>query len=422
VPIDLKTGALRALAAAILVLAARPAGAQEGWVRDGVGLVNKGADAELRLAGYVQGDLRSLRNFTEGDDEEEGLNGTEAELRRLRIGLEGRWKRVSFEATVDPADPMDESEYLKDLYAGVRIAKELRIRGGHMKVPFSPEWLTSASRTDFVERSLIAFNLAPSRDWGVMLHGELFDRLEYLAGVFEGDGRTARFRADTTFAARAELKVLKSLDVGGSFTDGEVTANPEGEDLDPVPRGLEGEGASLYRFSETRFVQGKRRRWGADARWAMGPVAVRGEWMQVREERLGQGATFDDLPAEIAEGWVASATWLVTGEKKDNSIKPKRPISKGGLGAIELGVRYEDLGFDDEGDGTGFAGAGNRARNIRPTADRAFTGGLSWWPERWMRLMGNVLLEEFSDPLLAPEPGRQGQYTTILARLQFMLP
>ena len=401
------------------MLGVRPAAAQEGWLRDGVSLVNKGADAELRLAGYVQGDLRSLRNFTEGDDEEEGLNGTDAELRRLRIGLEGRWKRLSFEATVDPAD---EGEHLKDLFGDIRIAKELRLRGGHMKVPFSPEFLTSASRIDFVERSLIAFNLAPSRDWGVMLHGELFDRLEYRAGVFEGDGRTARFRGDTTFAARAELKVLKSLDIGGSFTDGEVTANPEGEGLDPVPRGLEGEGASRFRFSETRFVQGKRRRWGADARWAMGPVSLRGEWMQVREERLGQGATFDDLPAEIADGWIASATWLVTGEEKDRSINPKRPISKGGIGAVELAARYEDLGFDDEGEDTGFAGAGNRARNIRPTADRAFTGGLSWWPERWMRLMGNVLLEEFSDPLLAPEPGRQGQYVTILGRLQLMLP
>ena len=397
------------------------ASAQEGWQRDGFTLVNKGADAELRLAGYVQGDLRSLQNFTDGDDEEEGLNGTTTELRRLRIGLEGKWKWFAFESTFDPAD---EGEQLKDLFGEIRIAKGLRLRGGHMKVPFSPEFLTSASRTDFIERSLVVFNLAPSRDWGGMAFGELFDRVEYRAGVFAGDGRTSRFRSGTTAAARVEVKVTKWLDVGGSFTDGDVTANPEGDEVDPdpVPRGLEGEGASRYRFSETRFVQGKRRRYGADARLGKGPVAVRGEWIRAREERRGQGSTFDDLPAEIAEGWVASATWLPTGEKNDNSIRPKRPLSKGGPGAIQVGVRYEDLGFDDEGEDTGFAGAGNRARNIRPTADRSFTGGLSWWPESWARLMGNVVLERYSDPLLAPEPGRQGNYVTILARLQLMLP
>ena len=410
---------LAAAAAAAVLACPGAVSAQEGWVRDGFELAHKGADAELRLAGYTQGDLVSRRNFNEGDDEEEGLNGTTTELRRVRIGLEGRWKRFSFEATADPAD---EGEHLKDLFADLRIAKELRLRGGHMKVPFSPEFLTSASRTDFIERALVVFNLAPSRDWGAMVHGEPFDRQEYRGGVFEGDGRTSRFRGDRTYAARAELKVLDSLDVGGSFTTGEVTANPEGEGLDPVPRGLEGEGASGFRFSETRFVQGRRRRLGADARWAAGPLAVRGEWVRVREEREGQGSVFDDLPAEIADGWVASATWLVTGEKKTRSIEPRRPLSEGGPGAIEIGARYEELRFDDEGEDTGFAGAGNRARNIRPTADRAFTGGLSWWPEEWLRLMGNVVLERFEDSLLAPEPGRRGQYVTILGRLQLMLP
>ena len=52
----------------------------------------------------------------------------------------------------------------------------------------------------------------------------------------------------------------------------------------------------------------------------------------------------------------------------------------------------------------------------------AFTAGLSWWPESWLRLMGNVVLESFEDALLAPEPGRQGQYVTVLGRLQLQVP
>jgi phosphate-selective porin len=115
------------------------------------------------------------------------------------------------------------------------------------------------------------------------------------------------------------------------------------------------------------------------------------------------------------------ATWLLTGDKKKQTIKPRRPLFHG-PGAIEIGARYEELRFDDTGPDTGFAGVGNRSRNIRPAADTAFTGGLSWWPIQWVRLMGNVVIERFEDPLLAPEPGRTGDYVTLMWRVQLELP
>jgi len=397
------------------------AGAQEGW-QFGPSLELRRADSgfKVRVNSYAQGDVRSRRNFTDGDDEEPGLNGTETLLRRARIGLEGEWRRLSFEAMVDPSD---EGEKLKDLYAELRVAKALRIRGGHFKVPVSPEFLTSIAKTDFIERSMLATHLAPARDWGVMASGAPFKRFDYMVGIFEGDGRTQRARADRTVAARLEYGALKSLDLGASFSQGDVTADADGEgDVGPVPRGLPGIGASQFRFYDPHFVDGRRRRLGADARWTRGPVSVRGEWLRATEERRGQGPVFEDLPGETGQGWVASATWLVTGDKKSRTIRPARPLSKGGPGALEIGARYESLRFDDDGDGAGFAGVGNRARNIRAAADRTFTGGLSWWPESWVRLVGNVVLEHFEDALLAPEPGRQGQYATILGRIQVQLP
>lgn len=408
------------LAAALALAWPAPGETQEGWqLGPGLEISRPGSDFKLTLHGYGQGDLRSRRNFNDGNDEEEGLNGTTTSLRRTRIGVEGEWRRFNFEATFDPAD---DGEHLKDLFGEYRFAKVFRVRAGHFKVPFSYEWLTSAAKTDFIERSMAVTNLAPSRDWGVMAYGAAAKHLDYMAGVFEGDGRTQRSRAERTVAARLEYALSKTLDLGASVSDGDVAAPAEQEGVDPIPRGLPGEGASGFRFSETRFVDGKRRRLGADARWSTGPVALRGEWLRAREERKGQGSVFDDLPAEIVQGWVASATWLVTGEKKSRTIKPAKPLSKRGPGAIELGARFESMRFDDEDGDAGFAGAGNRARNIRPAADRAFTGGLSWWPESWVRLMGNVVLEHYEDALLAPEPGRQGQYVTFLGRLQISLP
>jgi phosphate-selective porin len=169
-------------------------------------------------------------------------------------------------------------------------------------------------------------------------------------------------------------------------------------------------------------VDGTRRRLGADARLYRGPVGLRAEVLQMTTERRGQGSVFDDLPAEVARGWTASATWLVTGDRKQRTIKPERPIHRGGVGAIEVGVRYEALRLDDDGPETGFAGAGSRARNIRPVGGKNLTGGLSWWPVEFVRLMGNVVLERYDDPLLAPVPGRKGDYVTLLGRLQLSVP
>ena len=85
-------------------------------------------------------------------------------------------------------------------------------------------------------------------------------------------------------------------------------------------------------------------------------------------------------------------------------------------------MRYESVRVDDDGPDAGFAGASNRARNILPVGDRVLTGGLSWWPRQWLRFLGNVVVERFDDDLIVPEPGRRGNYVTLLGRVQVSLP
>jgi phosphate-selective porin len=168
-------------------------------------------------------------------------------------------------------------------------------------------------------------------------------------------------------------------------------------------------------------VEGSRRWIGGDVAFLHGPVGIKGEYLEQREERRGQGANFEDLPAVKGRGWAASATWLVTGEKKRRSVKPERPLFHG-PGAVELGVRYDEIRFDDVGPDEGFAGVGNRSRNIRPGTERCWTGGVSWWPRAILRVEGNLVHEWFEDALLAPEPGREGNYLTVLVRFQIELP
>jgi hypothetical protein len=89
---------------------------------------------------------------------------------------------------------------------------------------------------------------------------------------------------------------------------------------------------------------------------------------------------------------------------------------------VELGFRYDEIRYDDVGPDDGFAGAGNRSRNIRPATERCLTGGVSWWPRAFLRIEGNLVQERFEDSLLAPEPGRQENYLTVLVRFQIELP
>jgi len=412
------------LPAALLALASvagaadPPAGRGGGWRVEPFSIESPGSRFRIQLAGYAQADFRHFQDWTAGDEETGRLRAEEFEWRRLRIGFEGRFGPLSFELDVDPA--FDEGDELKDAWLDLRLARELHVRGGHMKLPVSPEWLTSASRTDFVERSLPVRLFAPARDWGVMLHGQLGRLVEYQAGVFEGDGRTLKNRARTTIAGRLVLSPAKVLDLGGSFAQGDVGADPAGPDLDPAPRGLRGDSLTDFRFFAPLFVDGRRQRWGAEASFRAGPVGLRGEYLETRESRRGQGPTLGDLPEVVGRGWTVAATWLLTGERKVRTIRPEHALF-GGPGAVELGVRYDEVRFDDT-ENEGFEGVGNRSRNIRPAGLRAITGGLSWWPTTWLRLMGDVVVERYDDPQRAPEPGREGDYVSFLGRVQVHIP
>jgi len=431
--------AAAALACGVAALLA-PRSFADDWKLEPFRLRNKKADFELKLAGYTQLDFRSFPGW---QVEEKTHRNDRFDIRRLRLGLDGQWKKLSWDFIYELAGPTQdlvrnldpgtsEAAQLKNLYVEYEFSKRFALRVGHTKPPVSHEFLTSASRTDFVERSLLSNALAPDRDWGVLAMGKLAKRLDYSVGVFRGDGSRSDNRAGTTVAARLVLETVKGLDVGGSFSHGEVEAEPDTGDLDPSPKGFLGRSPSFWRFYERKFVEGRRLRWGADSQYFRGPVGLKGEFLQGREQRKRQGSVFQDLAEEVGSGWSATASWVVTGEKKDRSLKPKRPLTKGGPGLIELIARYESLRFDDTGPSTGFEGAGNRANNLRPAQDRIMWAGLSWWPSEWMRFQANATFERYLDALLAPEPpgarfvtgtpkGR-GTYTSLFARVQFMFP
>jgi phosphate-selective porin len=203
---------------------------------------------------------------------------------------------------------------------------------------------------------------------------------------------------------------------------GDVTADPKVGSNEPSPKGASGQTATKFTFWNRAHVNGARQRIGGDLQFSRGPFRIQAEYLQNTEERKGQGSTGQDIPDIRGRGWSAQASYVLTGEKKGSTVEPEKSIFQGGKGAIEIVARAEALKFDDTGDPSGFAGYGNRARNIAPSGASALQAGVNYWASNFMKLQGSALWESYNDPLIAPSPGKKGRYFTLVARIQFMIP
>jgi phosphate-selective porin OprO/OprP len=151
-----------------------------------------------------------------------------------------------------------------------------------------------------------------------------------------------------------------------------------------------------------------------------GPASLKAEWLSAWDERKQQGLADVDLPKAYGRGWYVAGTWLVTGEDKDDEVRPRRPFLQKGVGAFELAARYErfTLGSVDDAGEPPFANP--RAANLLPNRDDVVTLGVTWYLNRWIRLQGNAIREAFDDVERAPITGR-AKYWSYVGRFQFVL-
>ena len=363
----------------------------------------------------LQGDFRS---FEEGVDEEDGF-----EMNRRRVGIQGTFLKA-FEYEVERE--LREENVWRDVFVNFRHFDDFQVRAGKFKVPFSLEQLTGPTDLDFIYRTNLVENLSPGREVGVALHGQFNRRaVGYEVGMFDGDGEDENARGDRnpgaerTIAARVTGRPLRraklpanasELTLGFAITSGNV---PEGLNS------LRGRTAFSESFIDPVYVQGRRLRLGVEADWQPGPFSAKAEFIRVSDERNNQGVLQEDLPAIVAHGWYVSGTWTVTGESKSGGIEPRRPLLRGGVGALELATRYERFGF-----GTSFAGDAEttspRGANLLETSDSAWTGGVNWYINRWTKVQLNVIREWLEDVNRSPVPDRQLFWTRVV-RLQFVL-
>lgn len=346
----------------------------------------------LRLGGNVQADGRVYAS-----DAAPSLGNTFV-LRRVRPILEVTAYRV-FDARVMP-DFAEGRVQLQDAYVGARLLPEIQIRAGKFKGPVGLERLQSQTDLLLIERAYPS-SIAPNRDLGVSLGGELFGgRLRYDVGLFDGtvDGGNTDGDAGDNKDGHARLFVTPFAQSGGvlaglGFGVAGTLGEEHGSVSAPSLATYRSEGQNVF-FSyradgtaaNTAFADGRRTRIAPQASYLRGPFGLLGEWIRSTQvvNRAGAVATIS------ASAWQATGSFAITGDQASlTGLAPRRPISEGGAGALELVLRYAELSLDDEAFPT-FADPARSARRARE-----WGAGLNWYLERRVKVAANYLHTTF---------------------------
>lgn len=321
----------------------------------------------------------------------------------------------------------------KDVFVKWRTFDAIQVAVGRFKVPFGLEQNTGKTGTDFALRTLASSTITPARDRGVLVNGRFFGRgLTYEAGVFEHDGDNGGLKEPQfvqagakvplpgpSVAGRVTAAILRPLGVPDALRGLRVGVAYTNSDL---PEGLNSlRGKSIFgttTYFDRVYVKGRRQRIGAELAWTPGPFGLKGEWMQAREDRDNQGNRDQDLSAFLSTGWYASGTVILTGENKSDDVVPDKPLFRGGIGAIELGARYDELAFGSaKHEGTPFTNP--RSDNLIGAKDKTWTFGLNWFTSAWVRVVANAIHEEFVDAAKTPVNGTTSFWAG-LVRLQIV--
>jgi phosphate-selective porin OprO/OprP len=390
------------------------------------GLNIRSADTNfvMKIHGYVQADAR----FYPDDAARSAPNDTFL-IRRARPIIEGTvWDKFDYRVMLDFGSNVSVSSandpFLQDAYVTARFLPEFQVQAGKFKEPVSLERLQSGSNLLFVERSYTA-QLAPNRDVGVQMQGDLFgSRLNYAVGAFNGtaDGGSSDFESaddEKDIAARlfatpfndSKVEALRGLGFGVAGTIG----NQEGALRSYVSAGQQTmfsyNPANVGTNAVTVVADGEHWRIAPQFYYYFGPFGLFGEYVisnqKVRKNNPNQFGRFQNT------AWSVSASYFLTGEENSfKAVTPKHPFkpSEGGWGAFEIAARLQHLDVDNAIFPL-FANPGTSA-----TEATTWGVGLNWYLNRNFKLNFNYENTDFkggSSPLLA-----QGEQV-VFTRAQF---
>jgi phosphate-selective porin OprO/OprP len=378
---------LRELAADSAAAAAKDKVSATASAKDGFSIKSADGKFSLKFRGLVQTDAR----FFLSDSAFPVTNNFF--VRRARPILDlvlGKY----LELRLQP-DFAQGTTVLFDAYSDVKVSPAFAVRVGKFKPSVDLERLQSASDIVFAERAL-ATNLAPNRDIGLQLSGELSGGvLAWQAGVFngvpdlgngDGDVSDAKDFVGRVFVQPFKTGSLAGLGVGVAGSTGLERGTIAASAL-PAYRTPGQQTWFRYISSTTTpannvFADGRRSRVAPQAYFYSGSLGLHGEYIQ--SYQAVSRATFETDKLKH-NAWQATGSYFLTGEKNSfRSATPKKvfDLKAGTFGALELAARYSELSIDD-------AAFPDYATATTPSKAKAWAIGLNWYLARAIKLVAD---------------------------------
>ncbi len=305
-------------------------------------------------------------------------------LRTARLGVEGTWNaNWAYKAEFTVAGG---SANWEDLILEYKPTDSVSIMAGNFKT-VSFENISSSRYTTFMERGPFNDVLDIGRVMNVQVkaNGENWTA----AVAVSGDSLN---NADPTATATGGSEVLGVngrvtwVPINGDATKLHVGAWARYRDRqDQANFNYQARNNTNYgaRYISTGAVGVADTMVGLEGVFIQGPFAVQAEWAKADVDRLA------NVSSDFTTYYVAGS-WFVTGEMKNLDVKKGEwgrtkilnPVTSGGLGALELAVRYDNT------DLTNF--------NIPATAGEysAWTLGANWYVHPYVRFMANYTKSE----------------------------
>jgi phosphate-selective porin OprO/OprP len=388
---------LRELAADSAAAAAKDKVSATASAKDGFSIKSADGNYALLLKGVVQTDGRFFLS-----DSAFPVTNTFF-VRRARPILEATvGKYLEFRLQPDFGQG---TAVLFDAYSDVKISPAFAVRVGKFKPAVDLERYQSASDIVFAERAL-ATNLAPNRDVGLQLSGDVSSGLvTWQAGIFngvpdlgngDGDVSDAKDFAGRVFFQPFKVGTLAGLGFGLAGTAG----LERGATAAPALASYRTPGQqTFFRYSSSTatpasnvFANGQRSRLAPQAYFYSGSLGLHGEFIQ-----SWQAVTRTTTTVTLKHrAWQTTGSYFLTGEKNSfRSATPKTPFDPkaGTFGAVELAARYSELTIDDATFPT-FANPANT-----PSKAKAWAVGLNWYLAKAIKVVADYEHTSFAGGL-----------------------
>lgn len=355
----------------------------------------------FKARGVIDADVVHFAERAGGYDYNDGTG-----FRRARLGFEGTaFKDWAWRLEVDFAGNV---VAIQDAYLQYNGFKPLSITLGQFKAPFGLESNNSDNYNSFIERGMFtnAFGtVGAERRIGASV-AVLREKFTFTAGVFgdnESVGRSAgapvTSAPDESYGVNARATWEPLLDPGRIVHVGAAgywRAGLKSGDIDDGVRlsdrpNVRVDGGNIVDSGVIPNVENLYYL-GVEASAVLGPISLHGEYGHLEIDRF---KGFRDISAD---GFYVYGSWFLTGETRPfrngnfDRLRPRNDFSnKGGTGAIELLLRYDDL---DVGDTTVVARTGNRANSL--------TAGVNWYLTPNFKLQFNYIRFAGSNTPLDP--------------------